>query len=179
LKKSLAILLLFSLAAPFWGTYIFLQHKRNEIRNEIARIISKNPAKENLVLFKFTASDVETRLDWKDDHEFEFNGKMFDIVTQGRVGDTILYYCYKDEKETKLNKDKHQLLARSMGQDPARKSQAERLTDFFKSLFSQDAFSWNIITSSFNIIRISIFDFQYVSTCLAPPSPPPKSFWLF
>jgi hypothetical protein len=174
LKKCVAIFLLVSLTAPFLGTYIFLQHKKNKIRKEIAGIILDNPGEEDLVLLKFTLKEAETRLNWKHAGEFEFNGRMFDIARKIQEGDTIRFYCYDDEKETSLNKEKHRLIAESLGQDPGRKSQAEKIASFMKSVFRQDAFTWKPYPSQPSILNFSILFFNYSSLSQAPPSPPPK-----
>jgi hypothetical protein len=99
---------------------------------------------------------------------------MYDIVDQSQEGDSLFYTCYKDDKETRLNVEKKRVIAKALGQDPTRKSQTEKLTNFFKTVFSQDAFAWNPNPPQPSTIHFSLFTFHYSLFTQSPPSPPPK-----
>lgn len=167
-------MLLASLTAPFWGTYIFLKHNKNKIRKEIAGMILTGLDKKDLILLKFTKEETETELNWKHAGEFEYNGQMYDIVEKHQAGDTTWYYCYKDNKETRLNSEQDRLVARAMGQDPVQKSQTEKIMNFFKTFYRPDVFNWKPFTSLTSIFHFSFFIFNYSSLSLSPPAPPPK-----
>jgi hypothetical protein len=174
LKKLSAILLLFTLTAPFPGTYIFLQYNKNKIKKEITGMIDAGLEKKDLVLLMFTNEETETILNWKHSREFEYKGQLYDIVEKRQDGDTISYKCYKDHKETRLNREKDQLLAGAMGQDPCRKSQTEKIVNFIKIVFRQDAFSWKPDQPQPSIFDFSLFVFRFSLFSPSPPSPPPK-----
>jgi hypothetical protein len=162
------------LTAPFLGTYIFLQYNRIEIRKEIAAKIYSGPDKKDLVLLKFTIEESETKLNWKHAGEFEYRGQMYDIVEKRQKGDSIWYSCYNDIKETRLNNELARLVNRTLGHDPYQKSQTDKLTDFFKTLFQQDAFIWKPYASLYSNFNFLFFIFYYSSLSFSPPSPPPK-----
>jgi len=174
LKKSIAILLLVSLTAPFVGTYVFLQYNKNKIKNEIAAMIFTGIDKKDLVQLKFTKEEAETNLNWKHAGEFEYKGQMYDIVEKCQEGDTTFYNCYKDHKETRLKSRIARLASRAMGQDPCQKSQTDKIVNFFKSVYRQEVFSWTVQTPSTSIFHFSFFIFHYSSLVVTPPSPPPK-----
>ena len=131
--------------------------------------------KKDIVLLKFTKKESETILKWKHAGEFEYDGQMYDIVEKHQEGDTSFYHCYKDHKETRLNKKIDRLVSSAMGQDPGQKSQAARIVNFFKTVYRQDVFSWTPKATSTQIFNFSFFIFNYSSLAVTPPSPPPKS----
>lgn len=167
-------MLLVFLTAPFLGTYFLLQFNKNKIRKEIAGMILSGADKKDLVLLKFTREETEARLNWKHTGEFEYNGQMYDISEKHKDGDTTFYYCYKDDKETRLNKEKYLLLARAMGQDPCQKSQTEKIVNFFKTDYQLDIFNWKPYSPQTSIFHFSFLIFNYSSLSLSPPAPPPK-----
>jgi hypothetical protein len=174
LKKLPVILLLLILTAPFLGTYIFIQYKKNNIRKEVTGLIIEGLAEKNLVLLKFTREESETGLTWKHSREFEYNGQMYDIVDQSQSGDSVFYTCYKDHKETRLNAKKEKLIARAIGQDPVQKNQTERLKNLFNTVYSRDAFAWKPDPPQPTNIHYSLFTIHYSLFTQSPPSPPPK-----
>ena len=174
MKTSVVIFLIFCLTAPFTGTYIFLGYKKNKIKSEVNELILKEKAKKDLVVLKFTHEESKTRLTWKHAREFEYNGQMYDIVDQKTEGDFIAYTCYKDHKETRLNREKEKLIAKALGQDPVQKKQTERLKNFLKSVFQHEISAWKpFISQSCNIHYAP--NIKHYSLFLeSPPSPPPK-----
>jgi len=174
LKKSIAILLLISLTVPFSGTYFYLQHKKHQIRKEIAGKILKGLHEKEIILLKFTETETESRLNWKHSREFEYNGQMYDIVGKKEEGGLIYYYCYKDHKETRLNRQKEKLISKALGHDPTRKSQSDKLTNFLKIIYSHEAFSWFSSSPQIPVFRFSLIVFHFSSITLTPLSPPPK-----
>jgi hypothetical protein len=160
--------------APFLGTHIFFRYNKNKIRKEIAGKIHSGPDKKDLVLLKFAEEEAETKLNWKHADEFEFKGQMYDIVEKDQEGDTTWYYCFKDDTETRLNREKDSLLASAIGRDPRQKSQTDRLTDFLKTVYQQDVFSWTPHAASTTVFHFSFLIFNYSSLSFPPLSPPPK-----
>jgi hypothetical protein len=174
LRSIVVIFLISVLTFPFWGTYTYFQVQQRKIRNEVTRKAEAGFEKTRLVLIKFTREKAENDLKWNDAREFEYKGQMYDIVQQTLHSDTIYYTCYKDHKETKLKESKDRMIAKAVGQDPSRKNQSEKLTDFFKTVFSQDFFTWNPHFLLTSVIHFSLFTIHYSLFTPAPLSPPPK-----
>ena len=174
MKKSVAILLLLSLTAPLLGTYVILQFRKNMIRKEVAGIIHAGPDKKTLVKLKVPAEEVKSGLKWKRDGEFEFKGQMYDVVETIRSGDSTVYICYKDQKETRLKNQVAQMVNEALGHDPCQKSQTDKLTDFFKTVYHQNLFAWKPPAPQTSIFNFSFIIFNYSSLFLSPPAPPPK-----
>lgn len=143
-------------------------------RKEAREMILPGLPRERLLLLKFTVEESVTLLDWEHPGEFEYLGQMYDIVESEIYNDTIYYWCFADHRETRVNKAIEQAIAKAAGQDPARKNQAEQLTDFFKTFFFQDVDNWK--TAGFNFVNLqySASNLPYSSPVFTPPSPPPK-----
>ena len=162
------------LVAPFLGTYFFLHYQHNKIRKEVSEHILNEHNEENLVLLKFTAEESSALLKWKHAKEFEFNGRMFDIVSQENSNDTIYYTCYQDHKETTLNQTKKKLIAKSLGQEPFQKNHQKQIKNFFSTLFCKDYFAWSSNVNPSLNFEFLILNFEFSSIIIAPLSPPPK-----
>lgn len=65
--------------------------------------------KKDLYYLKFSKRDIQEKLRWEKDHEFEYQGKMYDIVETYKEQDSIAYWCWLDREETALNKKLHRL----------------------------------------------------------------------
>lgn len=174
MKYFIIIFLISVLTFPFWGSYSYFHLEKKKIKTEVDRKLSAGIDKTKLVHFRFSADDSKTKLTWKHSREFVYQGQMYDIVEQRQDGDFILYTCYKDNKETRLEKNKEKIIADAIGQDPIRKNQSEKLTNFLKTVFSQDSFTWFPLSPESSSVKISIFKFLFSNFSPAPHSPPPK-----
>lgn len=175
MKVSAVILLLFCLVAPFSGSYIFLHLKKKQIREEVNKIILKDLEEKDLIILKFTEEEALVNLKWKHAGEFEYRGHMYDIVYKSRDGEYIIYNCYKDHKETRLNREKDKLIAKSLNQDPFQKKQNERIKNYLTTLFQPEISKWNINPLEPSIIHYSLNITHYSLFSDPPPSPPPES----
>lgn len=62
------------------------------------KISSMNEA-SNVTILKFSLSDFKTKLNWHEKDEFEFDGKMYDVVKIEESNGGYKVYCFNDEKE--------------------------------------------------------------------------------
>lgn len=131
--------------------------------------------KSELILLKFTQTEINTKLNWKHSKEFEYNGKMFDIIEQETNGDTTSYLCWLDKAETKLNKQLRELVAIALGNNPQNQNQQKQLTHFIKSLYcnqlSEIKFHTPINTSTHPFLSKN---FALLFQINSIPTPPPK-----
>lgn len=131
--------------------------------------------KEELVLLKFTETEKQTQLKWKHAKEFEYHGQMYDIVEMEIKGDTTFYWCWWDNKETRLNKQVDELLAYALGKDSQHTENQSRLLTFYKSLFCQQLPDWDLFAIQ-AIQMPTAFELSYLSVSHPPPVPPPELF---
>ena len=141
---------------------------------EISAMINKGLNEKDLIILKFTDKETKTKLNWKHSREFEFDGHMYDIVEQGREGNSFWYKCYRDHKETRLYKEKEKLIAKALGNDPFQKKQNEKIRNFFKTVFQLDDFIKKDVIFNPSIIHYSLFTIHYSLFLPSPPTPPPE-----
>lgn len=78
---------------------------RADFRAEAARLINEGVSEHNQVVLSFNNNEFknhETQVDWKNDDEFRFEGKLFDVIRTEIIGDSVFIYCIYDKDDTKL-----------------------------------------------------------------------------
>jgi hypothetical protein len=174
--KLFSFCLFLSLIVPVLVAYTWLHYKKASVRKEVKWKMIEGIEKEQLVLLKFTTEQSQTILDWKHSKEFEFQGEMYDIVSTEMMGDTILYWCWWDHAETRLNRELDGLVSKVLGGDPKTNENQKRVFSFYKSLFFGGQHEWKPDIAS---VALSFSDTPTgrISTVLVqPPKPPPKRY---
>ncbi len=166
------ILILLLLVVPIISTYSYLHITKQKIRKEVKQKILNKIEKEDLILLTFTKDEAEN-LDWKHSREFEFDGQMYDIIKQEIQGENILYWCWNDNEETKINKQIDSLLAFVLGENQQNKENQKRLNNYFNSLFFSEIPSYNLITLQSDY-RYNSFSTDYKFLLDTSNSPPPQ-----
>lgn len=126
------------LIAPIAGTYIWLKYEMKIIKKEVKKQMIAGLDENDLVVFKFKKSSTKSELNWKHPKEFEYRGEMYDVVKFESKGDTTIYKCWWDNKETKLNKQLAQMIGDIMGRNPQNKENQKRLGSFYQKLFHEN-----------------------------------------
>lgn len=161
------------LIAPAVVTYTWLQQRKRAVKKEVKWKMIAGIEKSELVLLKFSKTEVSTKLKWKHSKEFEFNNQMYDIVDKVVSNDSVKYWCWWDYKETKLNKQLDELLVGVYQHDSKSKEKQDLLNKFYKSIYFQPVFSWlPFINKNHSSNNLGHFDF-YQSLELNLEVPPP------
>ena len=150
LKKLISIFLLVCLIAPITGTYIWLRHEVKLIKKEVKQQMIAGLDDRELIILKFKISNTKSNLKWKHSKEFEYEGEMYDVVKSIVKGDTILYTCWWDNKETKLNKQLAHLIGDIIGNNPQNKENQKRLVSFYQINKSNSYYWFNNTIYSLN-----------------------------
>lgn len=141
-RKVFGILFSVLLFAPATSTFIWLQHKKYLIKYEVKEQIIKGLDKSELSLLRFTDWELENKLDWEDDHEFEYKGMMYDIVEKKKQGNITLIWCWADKEETEINKSIKSIADNLLGNDKESQQRQASLVHFLKTLYSSDSPEW-------------------------------------
>lgn len=104
---------------------LFLCLQKIKIQHEVDELIQSGIDKKDLTLFTFTEKEI-SQLNWKHSKEFEYKGEMYDIVEREKRGNSTLFWCWKDEKETKHNAKVHGVLRRLFGNKLHQKNQKQK-----------------------------------------------------
>ena len=174
MKRIFGILLLLVITFPLVFLYVSYRIETKSIRKEVKEMLFMEVDRNELIELSFYINDAKSLLSWKDEHEFEYLGRMYDIVETSILGDTIKYLCWPDDEETRLNKRLDELVAKALGSEPQKKESSKRLLDFLKiQFFRYNLSDWDGLTDE-GIVQYPQLTSLYTSVFIAPASPPPK-----
>lgn len=163
------------LIAPAVVTYSWLQQRKRAVKKEVKWKMIAGIDKKELVLLKFSKSEITTKLQWKHSKEFEFNSQMYDIVDKVVSKDSIKYWCWWDFEETKLNKQLDNLLVGVYQHDSKSKEKQDLLYKFYKSIFFQSLFYWEPFIKPLQKNNNRTFCCSYKPLFIQMNLPPPKT----
>ncbi|HTM67626.1 MAG TPA: hypothetical protein VL093_14970 [Flavipsychrobacter sp.] len=102
LQRIVAILILLVLLTGLGGYFVVFKVEQFALRREMKERIKSSLPESQLQHFAFSKQKTST-LDWeRKGKEFRLDGDMYDIVRAETEGDTVHFYCLRDDKETKL-----------------------------------------------------------------------------
>lgn len=123
-----------SLILPAITTFSILQQRKHLLKKEVkSKLASINADK--LEKFSFTYKQSNEDLDWKHSKEFEYKGKMYDVVSIQKGRDSIRYTCWLDKEETELNIKLKTILFNECLHDKPIKQCEVTFYSYYKSLF--------------------------------------------
>ncbi|MDZ7289339.1 MAG: hypothetical protein ONB44_07820 [candidate division KSB1 bacterium] len=167
------VLLLFMLLQAAGYLFVF-EIQKYEIRREIKQHIKAGVPEAELVLFKICEGKPHPAFQRVEEHEFRYDGQMYDVVRQESHGDTTWYYCLADEKETQLFANLEELVKRDLGQNAEWQQRVHRLLNLFVLLF----FSPNDGVCLVDVAEEMAWDhhgFGLKTWIDPPPTPPPEA----
>ena len=130
-----SIILFLVLVGPIGLTYTWLQYQKKQVKREIKWKIANDLDRDELTQLKFSAKEIKIKLRWKHSKEFEYNGEMYDIVTSESRGDSIIYWCWWDNKETQLNKHLTHLVLQTLNQNDQNQNQNWHIQNIIKTIY--------------------------------------------
>jgi len=173
-RRIMSFLFLFILLAPVFVSYFWLQYQKSMVKHEVKWRIIDGIDKDKLVVLKFSKSEFQKNLHWKHTKEFEYNFKMYDIVESMIIKDSVYYYCWYDNEETKLNHQLTELVSKAYNSNPLKNESQKKIYSFFKNLYFSNAFDWKMMPQKTEKRTKSIFLVSFTSINFPPPTPPPQ-----
>ena len=104
-----------------------------EIKNAITQSIPQNKL-ITIIIDKNNNKDIN----FVDDKEFMYKGKMYDVVRQQANGNTTIYYCINDTKEEELYANLNKEMKTNMDTNPVKNKTKHILNKITISLFYED-----------------------------------------
>jgi hypothetical protein len=135
LRRRFAVLLLLCLCLPVAGTLALLQNQRYAVRKSVKKKLVEGVRDSELVQLSFRFPQDAHLLQWQDEHEFAFEGNLYDIVRVRTEGDSVHYGCWLDSEETQLYQRLEALFDQVWPTAPQPTRTKERLLEFWKKLF--------------------------------------------
>lgn len=171
-RNIFGFLLITLLILPTLSTILWLNYQKKQVKREVKNEIMTNLSDEDLVELSFEVKDAIKELKWEKKHEFEYKGKMYDIVRKQINGTQVTFWCWLDKEETALNAKLDNLLQIALSGNQSRKSKEHQLETFLKTMtFQSTLISSNKIDSknNFNIHYVEFFDNIYPNVSSPPP----------
>ncbi|HNX43251.1 MAG TPA: hypothetical protein PLJ84_00855 [Bacteroidales bacterium] len=175
MKSRIAgIFLIFCLVSPIITTYAWLKYKKYAVRKEVKKQIIAGIDKDQLVLLKFARNESRDKLRWEHAGEFEYNGRMYDVVDTDTTANGIVYWCWCDDEESKLNRQLSLLTGKILHTDPRNREQQKQISSYFKSLYFSENSGWHTALQSIATKRFTIHSNRLFLFSFPPPTPPPR-----
>ena len=144
------------------------------VTKQVKRQIMKGIDKDKLVQLTFSLSDAETLLHWKHSKEFEYNEQMYDVVHKEITGDTIVFHCWWDNKETMLNQQLKSLVINVFSNNAAKEKTQNQLVHVVKNQFFYDVCNELVLSPELGSISFVPTTNLYSSYSIPPGTPPPR-----
>jgi len=176
MSKSLisGLVIVCFLADPVVGVLAWLHCKKTGVRKEVSERMAAGIEKDQLVVLKFSKEEARTLLRWENAGEFELNNEMYDVAETQTLGDTIFYWCWPDEKETRLNRRLEELSTLALRIKPKIGDKNSPLISGLRSLVCRVVDQWEIPELERLFDRRCPFFNSYFSVAIPPPTPPPE-----
>jgi hypothetical protein len=179
LRSALGIFLLISIGFPALGTYASLHYQKQRVKREVRAALLLGIAPAQLIRLAFTLEQTQTLLRWEHAQEFEYQGQMYDVQSRQDRGDSIVLWCWQDEKETLLNQKLDQWIVKVLTNDPRRRETQGQCLDFYKTLYyhtPQDLSLHSDFPTRFLAqVALPAASSWYSRMLAAPPAPPPQA----
>jgi hypothetical protein len=173
LKQLYGAFLFFVLIAPFGFPLVTMEYEQFQVRKIVKKKILQGIDKRDLTCLKFSTEEANSKLNWEHAKEFEYEHQMYDVVYLEILTDSVLYWCFKDEKETAIEYKLKQNIADVLGASSQNQNSKRKLIDFFKKVFQTTSYTWNIQLD----VALFCFADYTVHKCdiyFTPPFSPPE-----
>jgi hypothetical protein len=144
------------------------------VKHEVKQMMIEGIDKDELILLKFSIAESKIQLKWEHSKEFEYNRQMYDVVDSKIVDNTIYYWCWLDNEETKLNQQLTQLVTNLFNTNSEKKETQDRLISFYKSLYFAEKTHWVFTNTNEEHELDTFYLLSYTVVSLRPNTPPPQ-----
>jgi hypothetical protein len=152
MKRLAAWILVLVLVLPIGMSGLYLNWQKYKVRKAVKKVLLQETSLNNLTQLTFKKTEVNRLVSWKEDHEFSYNGQMYDIVSTATGTDSITYVCWPDDKESQLNKSLNRLMARALSRSTERQNNKAEVLNIYLKVFKENALMYIApILSQFNL----------------------------
>lgn len=179
MKKALLYIgifvLLIAVASPIFVAFLSYNVQLKKIKHQVKHELIHNTPKSDLVSFSFKfESEAFKSLNWKHNREFEFNGKMFDIVEADSTENGVYYLCFPDKQETALNHQFNDLLNERYAEDESSNKNQKLISNFIRSLYIPDFEDLEALNLAFKLEHKDYYNQSFYEFYIEKNSPPPQ-----
>lgn len=104
MKRALAIILLLTFTFNFLGVGFVYNAWLFSIKQDVEHKLTSKYEEETILIKipKKWEQDPPADFEWYDEHEFRYQGQMYDVVRKEIHKDKIWYFCHWDRAETEV-----------------------------------------------------------------------------
>ncbi|MGB9665310.1 MAG: hypothetical protein ACPL25_10405 [Ignavibacteria bacterium] len=176
LKKLLTYFVLFNFfLSNSIGVIIVYNQIKNYHKRTIYEQIRSNNFNQVIEILSFSKVDLQKKLiklEFIEEHEFRFNGKLYDIISKWETEDSIFYKCINDIKEKELEEIFVSYIVNN--------SHRQDLPLPIKQLLASIQMEYFLLNKFLNQPLLNFLYFSFTSVdnpfdlCLIIPDPPPR-----
>jgi hypothetical protein len=100
---------------PAIGAVTWAHFEKAAVKRDVSERLRRGVEEGELVILVFPREKARHLLNWEGPREFEYQGRMYDLVETQVAGDTVVYKCLRDDEETRLNNRLKELALRESG----------------------------------------------------------------
>ncbi|UKJ08575.1 hypothetical protein [Solitalea lacus] len=171
-KKITVFILLFILFFQFEGAGLLFLIRHQQIKNEVKEQISSGSIKE-ILTFKLSKQQAQNDLQWKEEQEFCYLGKSYDVIKQEHRADSTVIYCILDARDTSAYA-LHEKIQEQNAIDKE-KNQKQKVEHVVASIYLKNDYFYQFyetISTPYSMVLES----DILDRAICPPYPPP---WLY
>ncbi|MBE0646285.1 MAG: hypothetical protein IH596_00720 [Bacteroidales bacterium] len=160
-KRLLGFLFLFLLLFNFMGYWVIFEVNRYQIRKEME---SSSAGKRPIEVIEISNTDSSSDLRWVNEHEFVYQGNLYDVIYTSPRSSKKVYYCIHDKKEQNLVK-------------AFQHANTSKVTQSLLNLIVHNAMPVLSLSAEFEIPREVIYPHITIQLCqvsIPPGYPPPR-----
>ncbi len=158
------------------GYFVVFKGMQFQVRKEIKRQIKFSVPEDKLVVLRITkAIEFGNSNEFKRIHkgEFRYKGQMYDIIRTEISGDTTIYTCIHDVKESNLFANLDKYIKEDFEKNNSTKQKANKLNSQINNLFFQITKQQKIILFYKNLFfneKDNLYCFSYLYPLNKPPT---------
>ena len=168
-------MLLLALIIPFWGSYLVFHIKIEHAHNNVEKDIAEAKKEGQLIVLSFLHDEISTSVRWIKDYEFEYQGRMYDVVDSGSDDKHNWFLCYYHAKETKLRNQLSEIVAGLVDHNPVNNDKMPNLKIFLNNLIFQK-YKLRLLNSSKYKALLANYSQEEKTGFLKRILPPPQKF---
>jgi len=174
MRKSLSIITLLCFIIPAISVYTFLLAEKENIKKiNREKLFSENNF-NNWIKIELTEEEAHHLIEWENDHEFEYNQNMYDVVKREQSGNHLIYWCYQDVEESLINEQLGELFSYLSGGHSTRPETRHLLEKVFKKLYCSTRGEETLFISSTLISKTPSQPGFCSESSTEVPTPPPN-----
>jgi hypothetical protein len=173
MKKATVIFLLFIFLFNTMGYFIVFRVSQLHVKAAVKRDIENGILNKSVTRVIIKNTELAS-LNWLEKDEFEYKNERYDVMDRDVEGNTTVFYCVHDKKETHLfskmaDHVKGDFSKTRSGKNPSPKSVTDTSVKFIRhQLFSFDPAVITLDNNSFLPV-ISNYKFALISAPFQPP----------